>query len=198
MDLFDTQTPRQILPRDGIADYYGAILSDTAADAYFTTLMQEIDWQPDRIKLYGKQIVTRREVAWHGDKPYRYTYSHSTKTALPWTPTLAGLKAEVEAASGTGYNCCLLNLYHSGETGMAWHADDENLGWSAILALGSFSGGRFALRSRGSPVEYNIADRILCFDSRLQHRALPHQSYFQRGFPTPTAGFAFSGCAGSA
>ena len=31
----------------------------------------------------------------------------------------------VEAESGDSFNCCLLNLYHSGEEGMAWHADDE-------------------------------------------------------------------------
>lgn len=125
MDLFDTDSPRQVLPRDGQADYYGAIMSPMAADNYFAALMQEIDWQHDRIKLYGKEIVTRREVAWHGDAPYCYTYSHSTKTAQPWTPALKQIKAEVEAASGDSFNCCLLNLYHSGEEGMAWHADDE-------------------------------------------------------------------------
>ena len=33
------------------------------------------------------------------------------------------------------------------DTASTWHADAQNLGWSAILALGSFTGGRFALRS---------------------------------------------------
>lgn len=181
MDLFDTQTPRQILPRDGIADYYGAILSDTAADAYFTTLMQEIDWQPDRIKLYGKQIVTRREVAWHGDKPYRYTYSHSTKTALPWTPTLAGLKAEVEAASGTVYNCCLLNLYHSGETGMAWHADDEKElqpeGAIASVSLGPER--RFIFRHKADKEKCEIG---LAHGSLLVMRG-PTQTHWEHSLP---------------
>lgn len=181
MDLFDTQTPRQILPRDGIADYYGAILSDTAADAYFTTLMQEIDWQPDRIKLYGKEIVTRREVAWHGDKPYRYTYSHSTKTALPWTPKLAGLKAEVEAASGTLYNCCLLNLYHSGETGMAWHADDEKElqpeGAIASVSLGPER--RFIFRHKADKEKCEIG---LAHGSLLVMRG-PTQTHWEHSLP---------------
>ena len=125
MDLFNRQGARQILPHDGNAEYYGAIMSPSDADAYFAGLMDEIDFQHDRVKLYGKEIITRREVAWHGDAPYQYTYSHSTKTAAPWTPALARLKGEVEAASGDRFNCCLLNLYHSGEEGMAWHADDE-------------------------------------------------------------------------
>ena len=125
MDLFQQNGPQQILPRDGIAEYYGPILAVPEADAFFSALMQEIDWQHDRVKLYGKEIITRREVAWHGDKAFQYTYSQNTKTALPWTPSLSALKAEVEGISGQSYNCCLLNLYHSGEEGMAWHADDE-------------------------------------------------------------------------
>ena len=125
MDLFQQEGPQQILPRDGIAEYYGPIFAVPEADSFFSALMQEIDWQHDRVKLYGKEIITRREVAWHGDKAYQYTYSQNTKTAMPWTTSLAALKAEVEAVSGQSYNCCLLNLYHSGEEGMAWHADDE-------------------------------------------------------------------------
>jgi alkylated DNA repair dioxygenase AlkB len=30
-----------------------------------------------------------------------------------------------EAVSGEKYNSCLLNLYHTGEEGMAWHSDGE-------------------------------------------------------------------------
>lgn len=165
MDLFDTDAPRQILPRDGAADYHGAIMSVAEADGYFSALMQEIDWQHDRVKLYGKEIVTRREVAWHGDAPFQYTYSHSTKTALPWTPSLSDLKAEVEAACGDSFNCCLLNLYHSGEEGMAWHADDEKElqpeGAIASVSLGPER--RFVFRHKG--------DREKC-EIRLAHGSL--------------------------
>jgi alkylated DNA repair dioxygenase AlkB len=31
----------------------------------------------------------------------------------------------VEAKTGETFNSCLLNLYHSGEEGMAWHSDGE-------------------------------------------------------------------------
>ena len=58
MDLFDTDAPHQILPRDGAADYHGAIMSVAEADGYFSALMGEIDWQHDRVKLYGKEIIT--------------------------------------------------------------------------------------------------------------------------------------------
>lgn len=125
MALFNTDGPQHILPRDGEALYYGPLCSAAEADGFFDALMTEIDFQPDRVTLYGRDIVTRRKVAWHGDDAYRYTYSHNTKTAQAWTPHLAKLKALIEATDGHVYNCCLLNLYHSGEEGMAWHADDE-------------------------------------------------------------------------
>jgi alkylated DNA repair dioxygenase AlkB len=44
---------------------------------------------------------------------------------LPWTKDLLELKKIVEQHSGATYNSCLLNLYHSGKEGMAWHSDAE-------------------------------------------------------------------------
>jgi alkylated DNA repair dioxygenase AlkB len=35
------------------------------------------------------------------------------------------LKAITEVLTQTTYNSCLLNLYHNGDEGMAWHSDDE-------------------------------------------------------------------------
>ena len=53
------------------------------------------------------------------------SYSNSTKFALPWTPGLLEIKKKIEEESGETFNSCLLNLYHTGEEGMAWHSDDE-------------------------------------------------------------------------
>jgi alkylated DNA repair dioxygenase AlkB len=181
MDLFQEKGPRQILPRDGHADYYGPIMPPSEADGFFAALMQEVDWQHDRLKLYGKEIVTRRKVAWHGDAAYLYTYSHSTKTALPWTPSLAQIKAEVEAASGDSYNCCLLNLYHSGEEGMAWHADDEKElqpeGAIASVSLGPER--RFIFRHRGDKEKCEIR---LAHGSLLVMRGVT-QSHWEHSLP---------------
>lgn len=125
MDLFAPTSPANLLPCDGDSRYFETLLGQGEADDFYRRLHQEIDWQRDRVTLYGRDILTKRAVAWHGDGPYAYTYSHNTKIAQPWTPALVELKAKVEALSGDRFNCCLLNLYHSGEEGMAWHADDE-------------------------------------------------------------------------
>lgn len=72
-----------------------------------------------------KKIITKRKVAWYGEKPFEYTYSNTTKHALPWTEELLILKNKVEKETGETYNSCLLNLYHDGNEGMAWHSDGE-------------------------------------------------------------------------
>src|SRR5690606_5636042 len=45
--------------------------------------------------------------------------------ALPWTKDLLELKKIIEFKTGESYNSCLLNLYHNGNEGMAWHSDAE-------------------------------------------------------------------------
>lgn len=140
MDLFaaeiDENTNR--LPQDGKVLYYGKILSASQADDYFTQLHRDIAWQNDQVLIQGKLIITQRKVAWYGDKPYDYTYSGATKRALRWNPILQELKTLIEQRTGELFNSCLLNLYDDGETGMAWHSDNERmLGKNTTIA--SFS-----------------------------------------------------------
>lgn len=127
MELFDhpTYSTQNLLPKDGIVLFYPAIISEKQSDAYFKDLMEQIEWRHDEAVIYGKKIITRRKVAWYGEKPFSYTYSRTTKTALYWTPALKQLKEIAEQVSGETYNSCLLNLYHNGMEGMAWHSDGE-------------------------------------------------------------------------
>lgn len=143
MDLFDdpNEEPRNLLPKDGEVHYYGPLMSSSEADLHFSKLFNTIEWRHDTANIMGKQIVTKRKVAWYGDKAYQYTYSHNTKTALPWTPQLLELKQLIEGKTGDCFNACLLNLYHDGSEGMAWHSDAEKdlkkHGAIASLSLGA-------------------------------------------------------------
>ena len=180
MDLLNPQS-RNLLPRDGEAIYFGPLCTANEADELFAALMEEIDWQHDRIKLYGREIVTKREVAWHGDAAFQYTYSHNTKTALPWTPTLQNIKQMVEAESGDSFNCCLLNLYHSGEEGMAWHADDEKelLPDGAIASVSLGAPRRFVFRHKADKEKAEI---LLAHGSLLLMRGTT-QSHWEHSLP---------------
>jgi alkylated DNA repair dioxygenase AlkB len=127
MDLFNQDPLSNLLPCDGIVQYYGQVMPRSEADMYYEKLFTTLNWQPDTALIYGKLITTSRKVAWYGNKPYAYTYSGATKFALPWTEDLLALKTLAEERSGETFNSCLANLYHSGEEGMAWHSDAEKM-----------------------------------------------------------------------
>lgn len=116
---------QNLLTKDGTVHYYGKILSSTDSDHYYNSLMNTIDWRNDQAIIFGRKIVTKRKVAWYGEEPFEYTYSKVTKSALPWNEDLLLLKKRIEYETGETFNSCLLNLYHSGEEGMAWHSDAE-------------------------------------------------------------------------
>ncbi len=127
MELFDhyIDPTRNLLPNDGIVNYHNKILSKVEADYYFERLFTTIDWRQDEAVIFGKHIFTKRKVAWYGDKPFDYRYSNTSKQALRWTQELQVLKKLAEEKTKETYNSCLMNLYHSGEEGMAWHSDGE-------------------------------------------------------------------------
>lgn len=118
-------TNKNLLPQDGEAYYSDKILDLPVAKKYFNELIQNIQWQHDKIIMFGKTIITKREVAWYGDAGLQYTYSGKTKKATAWTNTLLTLKNIVEEKTSETFNSCLLNLYHNGSEGMGWHADNE-------------------------------------------------------------------------
>ena len=149
MDLFSSETalnpnePFNLLPRDGVVNYYGRVMHAAAALTYFDLLLHTIAWKNDEANFFGKHIITKRKAAWYGDAGYLYTYSNTTKQALPWTPELLELKQIAEEKTGLKFNSCLLNLYHTGLEGMAWHSDDEkSLGKDTAIASFSFGAER--------------------------------------------------------
>ncbi|MDF2449688.1 MAG: alpha-ketoglutarate-dependent dioxygenase AlkB [Bacteroidota bacterium] len=139
MDLFSDEI-QNLLPYDGTAFYYGPVLQEIIASQYFNQLYNTIKWKHDEAVHFGKHIITNRKVAWYGDQPYSYTYSNTTKTALPWTKELLELKHIAEEITGSMFNSCLLNLYHNGNEGMAWHSDGEKM-LQKNGAIASFSFG---------------------------------------------------------
>ena len=125
MDLFNNEPNTNLLPFDGEVNYYGKVMSAAESATYFNQLLNGIQWQHDEVVIFGKRHITKRKVAWYGAEAYAYTYSNSTKQALPFTEELLQLKQLAEKKAGADFNSCLLNLYHHGEEGMSWHSDDE-------------------------------------------------------------------------
>jgi alkylated DNA repair dioxygenase AlkB len=160
MDLFSTpiDPAHNWLPKEGIVHYHGPIFNSETANKYYQALFNEIAWAPDEAMIFGKRIITKRKVAWYAEKAYSYTYSKITKTALVWTPLLLEIKEAVEKASGETYNACLLNLYHNGSEGMAWHSDGEkDLKKNGAIASVSFGAERkFAFKHKEDKTVVNM------------------------------------------
>ncbi len=156
MNLFGNDPTANLLPCDGMVNYHGPVLSPAAAEGYFNALMNGVPWKNDEAIIFGRHIITARKVAWYGDTSYSYTYSGTTKIALIWNDQLRELKAVVEKLTGASFNSCLLNLYHDGNEGMAWHSDDEKaLGRNSAIASVSLG-----------------AERKFCFKHKRTHESV--------------------------
>ena len=140
----------EIINNDGLVIYYGKVMDKDDANTYLENLLDTIKWKNDEAIIFGRHIITKRKVAWYGDDGYSYKYSGTTKQALSWTPELLELKKLTEQLTGESFNSCLLNLYHDGNEGMAWHSDDEKaLGKDSAIASLSFGAERkFSLKHR--------------------------------------------------
>lgn len=183
MDLFNTNTRSNILPYDGEVNYYGKVLNHESSQFYFEELLQHIKWENDKAIIFGKLIFTKRKVAWYGDHPFEYTYSKTTKLALPWTKALLELKDIVEKNTGETFNSCLLNLYHNGDEGMAWHSDGEvDLKENGAIASLSFGAERkFSFKHKNTKQSVSI---ILERGSLLVMKGTTQTNWLHRLPPT--------------
>ncbi len=160
MDLFSQpgDSLNNLLPRDGVVHYYGALMSVSEADQYLKALLDKVEWKNDEAVVFGKRIATKRKVAWYGDQSFEYTYSKTTKRALPWIEELRHLKDMIEEHSKESFNSCLLNLYHDGSEGMGWHSDGEK-DLKRDGAIGSLSFGaerKFSFKHKNSGEKLSI------------------------------------------
>lgn len=142
----DNEILEKLAMPDAEVYYAPQFLTASESNLYLEKLKQEVNWQQEGIRLFGKQLPLPRLTAWYGDKGY--TYSGLYNAPQPWLPVLLELKERVEQVSGHRYNSVLLNLYRSGQDSMGWHSDDEKELAPGIASL-SFGGERtFAFRHR--------------------------------------------------
>ena len=147
-----------ILPQDGIALYYEKIVTDDEVKKLYDALLNNIHWENERVIMFGKEIVTKRKVAFFSDSSISYRYASKTKIGLPWTSTLLTIKNRVESITKESYNACLLNLYHNGEESMGWHSDNEKeiITNSSIASLSLGANRKFSFKHKLSKETVSI------------------------------------------
>lgn len=156
MDLF-ADTP-VVLPNAELR-FIPDWLDVATADRWLAGLLAETRWQQPQVFLHGRYHPVPRLLAWYGDAEAGYRYSGLIHQPLPWTPLLAEIRLQVQAAVGQRLNGVLLNYYRDGQDSMGWHSDDEpELGANPLIASLNLGGTRrFDLRRNGQTrIEHSL------------------------------------------
>lgn len=148
MDLFSE--PRRLDLRDADVTYHPAPDLGIAPDELFAQLRDEIPWEQHSVGINDRVIPQPRLSSWHGDIVHKYASLAHHLVPHPWSATLAGIRARVEALAAGRFNSMLANLYRDGQDAIGWHADDEpELGPRPLIASLSLGGERrFDMRLR--------------------------------------------------
>lgn len=113
---------------------FASLFSQREANQLHDALLTGIQWQQEKIRLYGKVHPLPRLTALYGDPGTTYSYSGITAECAPWVPALMTIKERIEEVSHARFNSVLLNRYRNGADSMSWHADDEpELGRNPVI-----------------------------------------------------------------
>jgi len=179
-DLFNA--PRQLLPLaapDADLRFMHGFYPPDECAALFSALLEQTPWRQERIEVWGKVHAQPRLTSWHGDPGTDYTYSGVTLATCPWTPVLARIRHDIEAATAQRYNSVLLNLYRDQHDSVGWHSDNEReLGAEPVIASLSLGETRsFRLRHRArshAPLSIDLTDGSLLLMAGATQRHWQH------------------------
>ena len=123
---------------------------DTALSV--SSLVQQVAFRVDDIRTTstGKVVKERRQTAWEGDNGVpAFRYSGKAMETMPWSPLVRHVRTVLTKRTNQYYDCCLLNHYPDGGSGMRYHIDpDQGTLWdyaTAVVSVGATR--RFAFRA---------------------------------------------------
>jgi hypothetical protein len=103
MNLFPYEPTLNLLPFDGIANYYGPILASCEAQDYFEALLTTVPWRNDEAVICGKRIITARNVACTAIGAFRTPIQERPRSRFPGRrncePSRAGSRRKLDACS---------------------------------------------------------------------------------------------------
>ena len=119
--------------------------SKDESDYYYAGLLADTQWREYQMPMYDKVVTAPRMICWYEDKG---TIGENTAPEL--TGDLKKIRQRVESETGEKFNAVLLNLYRSGQDGVAWHSDKtDKSGKDPLIASVTFGETRlFRLRHK--------------------------------------------------
>lgn len=166
--------PANLAPFDGKLYYWPAYYAASEADDLFQILYQNLAWQQEQLRIYGRWLKVPRLMAWYGDAGANYRYSGVDHAPLAWTAELQAIRTDMEKLCDQQFNSVLANLYRDGRDSMGCHADDEKeLGLNPSIASVSLGESRLLrFRHPGSAEKLDIELQhgdVLIMAGSLQH-----------------------------
>lgn len=178
MTLFDSG-PRELLPYDGSARLFDWVLGSVDSTAVMNTLVSEVEWETHTIRMFGKEYLQPRLVAWFGDAGSEYSYSGLKMNVRDWVEPVNSLKSIVEEHAGTTFNSVLVNYYRDGRDKVGWHRDDEpELGSEptiASLSIGATRRFKFSHLASREVVSVELPTGSLVVMSGLSQACWEHE-----------------------
>lgn len=106
-----------------------------AESMWFDVLREQVSWQQNQIRVFGKWHLEPRLTAWFGPA-YKYSSVQWPAAAVP--AFLKPLFQRVSDHCQFPFNAVLLNYYRDGNDAMGWHSDNEPEMDAACIASLSF------------------------------------------------------------
>ncbi|RBL93596.1 alpha-ketoglutarate-dependent dioxygenase AlkB family protein [Chitinophaga flava] len=181
--LFEEPAPGNVISlKNGELAYYPHFFNKAESDTYMQTLLDTIAWKQESMRMYGKEVLFPRLMAWYGDVATSYSFSGNTFVPQPWTQALTDIRDRITPTAGTTFNSVLLNLYRDGNDSMGWHADDEpELGPQPVIASVNFGAARrFLLRYKS---DHHLKHEILLEHGSLLIMKGTLQQYWEHQVP---------------
>ena len=179
MDLFSLTEPKKIkknylVLKNGHVLFMPNFLTIKEANSYFQSFLDEIDWQQEKMNMYGKELLFPRLTAWYGNNDKPYTFSGITLRPKAWTNELLEIKGKIEVHTKVKFNSVLLNRYRNGNDSISWHTDAEKeLGKKPVIASVNLGATRtFQLKHNETNEKINLElthGSLLLMGGELQH-----------------------------
>ena len=82
--------------------------------------MENYDFTPEKVKMYGKSLTLERQTANHG---LNYGYNPDAKASTEWSSPALEIKRRLEEATKHNFTQCANNYYPDGRIGIGMHTD---------------------------------------------------------------------------
>ncbi|RYG05857.1 MAG: alpha-ketoglutarate-dependent dioxygenase AlkB [Chitinophagaceae bacterium] len=184
--MTDPKDIQSIIPYHGEVLLYPGFFTTETADELMGSLLGNIPWKQEPIRIFGREVMQPRLTCWMADKGVDYSYSGSTMIGNGWIEPADSILELVSAVAGTRFNGALFNLYRDGQDSMGWHRDNEKeLGPNPVIASVTFGQERI-FRFRDYKTKKEKFEVLLTHGSLLIMRG-ETQHYWEHSIPKSKA-----------